>query len=111
MPSLRHCAGGFRARPLPDKAQRSLRRVPLRRPRLFAGEHGHGQRRRDKNGHMRNETVIAMVGLDNLYAEDNPSREVRMSYGEPYLDQFAQSALAPASRNPASVVKTKEPAD
>ncbi|MBW8832912.1 MAG: hypothetical protein JF606_26680, partial [Burkholderiales bacterium] len=34
------------------------------------------------------QTFMALVALDNLYARSNPSREVRVNYGDAYLEQF-----------------------
>jgi hypothetical protein len=39
----------------------------------------------------RPQTIMALVGLDNLYASDNPKRQVRVDYGDKYLEQFAQA--------------------
>ncbi|MBW8833124.1 MAG: hypothetical protein JF606_27830 [Burkholderiales bacterium] len=42
----------------------------------------------DNAGEPRAQSFMALVALDNLYASSNPSREVRVNYGDAYLEQF-----------------------
>jgi hypothetical protein len=48
----------------------------------------------DKDGRRSAQTIMALVALDNLYASDNPDRQVRVDYGDKYLEQFAQATHA-----------------
>jgi len=42
----------------------------------------------DNAGQPHEQSFMALVALDNLYASSNPSREVRVHYGDAYLEQF-----------------------
>ncbi|MBW8833377.1 MAG: hypothetical protein JF606_29190, partial [Burkholderiales bacterium] len=42
----------------------------------------------DNAGGPHAQTLMALVALDKLYARSNPSREVRVNYGDAYLEQF-----------------------
>lgn len=66
----------------------------------------------DNQGRQHNETVVTLVGLDNLYRDDNPSRQVLVEYGEPFLNEFAQPRRStrmmapPIKRDPSETTAT-----
>jgi hypothetical protein len=61
----------------------------------------------DKDGHPRTETVTALVALDNLFAPENPTREVRVDYGDAYLVQFGNPPVTELNSDIQGTIKTE----
>lgn len=47
----------------------------------------------DRTGRLRNETVVALLALENLYVDSNPRRDVRVSYGDKYMPHFEEQPV------------------
>ncbi|MBW8843347.1 MAG: hypothetical protein JF607_00030, partial [Burkholderiales bacterium] len=70
----------------------------------------------DNAGEPHAQSFMALVALDNLYASSNPSREVRVDYGDAYLEQFKNppphERTAPTPRiKPEPLQESRQPHD
>jgi hypothetical protein len=61
----------------------------------------------DKDGQPRTERIAAVVALDNLFAPENPTREVRVDYGDAYLVQFGNPPVTDLNSDTQGTIKTE----
>ena len=66
----------------------------------------------DNAGQAHDQSFMALVALDNLYGSGNPSREVRVDYGDAYLQQFkkhpSQECVPPTPSTPPIKTEPRE---